>query len=151
VSSTGTMSSVDRTEWAVRAVRSAPATRSLLLVDHGCDIQVRTARAALILTLVWLFLPTWATAQEPPPKIGPFVFDLHGTVPRFPDDPQLAQSRDLMTREMPGAGFGIHASANVYVYTWKAVTFGLGGDVAFARAHHGAELISPDVIGRGVT
>ena len=35
---------------------------------------------------------------------------------------------------MPGAGFGIHASANVYVYTWKAVTFGLGGDAAFARA-----------------
>jgi len=145
------MSSVDRPIGPSARFDQPTATRSLLVVDHGCDIQVRTARAALILTLVWLSFPTPATAQDPPPRIGPFVFDLHGTVPRFPDDPQLALSRDLLTREMPGAGFGIHASANVYVYTWKAVTFGLGGDVAFARAHHGAELISPDVIGRPVT
>ncbi len=84
--------------------------------------------AALLLTLAWLSVASRAAAQDPPPKIGPFVVDLHGTIPRFPDDAQLAQSRDLVQAEMPGAGLGLHASANVYVFTWKAVTFGLGGD-----------------------
>ncbi len=37
-----------------------------------------------------------AFAQEPPPKIGPFVVDLHATVPRFPSDNlQLAESRGM--------------------------------------------------------
>jgi hypothetical protein len=107
--------------------------------------------AALFLTLVWLSLASRAAAQEPPPKIGPFVLDVHGTVPRFPDDPQLTQSRDLLAREMPGIGLGLHASANVYVFTWKAVTFGLGADAALARAHNGPEPISPTVTGRPVT
>jgi hypothetical protein len=107
--------------------------------------------AALLLTLVWLSLASRAAAQEPPPKIGPFVLDVHGTVPRFSDDAQLTQSRDLLEREMPGIGLGLHASANVYVFTWKAVTFGLGADAALARAHNGPEAISPTVTGRPVT
>jgi hypothetical protein len=107
--------------------------------------------AALLLTLVWLSLASRAAAQEPPPKIGPFVLDVQGTVPRFHDDNQLAQSRDLVAREMPGTGLGVHASANVYVFTWKAVTFGLGADAAFARAHQSAQLISAGVTGRPVT
>jgi hypothetical protein len=36
-----------------------------------------------------------AAAQDPPPRIGPFVVDLHATVPRFPQDPQLAASRAM--------------------------------------------------------
>ena len=107
--------------------------------------------AALFLTLAWLSVASRAAAQEPIPKIGPFVFDLHGTIPRFPDDAQLIQSRDLLQAEMPGAGIGLHASANIYVFTWKAVTFGLGGDAAFARAHHGADPISATETARPVT
>ena len=107
--------------------------------------------AALILTLAWLSVPSRAAAQDPIPKIGPFVFDLHGTIPRFPNDAQLIQSRDLLQAEMPGAGMGLHASANIYVFTWKAVTFGLGGDAAFARSHHGADPISATETARPVT
>ena len=107
--------------------------------------------AALLLTLVWLSLASRAAAQEPPPKIGPFVLDVQGTVPRFHDDDQLAQSRDLVASEMPGNGLGLHASANLYVFTWKAVTFGLGADAAFARAHRSAQPISATVTGRPVT
>jgi hypothetical protein len=91
------------------------------------------------------------TAQDPPPKIGPFAVDLHGTVPRFPDDSQLGGSRALETAEMPRTGLGLHASANVYVFTWKAVTFGLGGDATIARAHNGAPPISSTATGRAVT
>lgn len=107
--------------------------------------------AALLFTVLWVSTAARAAAQEPPPKIGPFVIDIHGIVPRFPHDDQLTLSRDLFTREMPGTGLGVHASANVYLFTWKAVTFGLGGDATFARAHNGSEPISPTVTGRPVT
>jgi hypothetical protein len=107
--------------------------------------------AALFLTLAWLSLASRAAAQDPIPKIGPFVLDLHGTIPRFPDAPQLILSRDLVQGEMPGAGIGLHASANVYVFTWKAVTFGLGADAAFGRAHHAAQPISDTETTRPVT
>jgi hypothetical protein len=112
---------------------------------------VRTARAALLLAVVWLGVPSRADAQDPIPKIGPFALDVHGTVPRFPNSPQLIQSRDLLTQEMPGAGLGVHVSANVYVLTWKAITFGLGGDAAFARGHQSAQPISTTDFGRAVT
>jgi hypothetical protein len=92
-----------------------------------------------------------AAAQDPPPKIGPFVVDLHATVPRFPADPQLADSRGLVDRELPGSGLGAHAAAYFYPFTWKAVTFGLGGDVTIARSHGGAQPISSTVTGRAVT
>jgi hypothetical protein len=107
--------------------------------------------AALVLTVACCSVSARAAAQDPPPKIGPFAVDLHGTIPRFPDDPQLTASRGLLAAEMPGSGFGLHASANVYVFRLKAVTFGLGGDAAIARAHHGAQPISSTVTGRPVT
>jgi hypothetical protein len=108
--------------------------------------------AALLLAPVWLAIgASRAAAQDPPPKIGPFAIDVHGTVPRFSNDQQLADSRGLFTRELPGSGLGVHASATVYVFTWKAVTFGLGGDVTVARSHNGPEPISPTVTGRAVT
>lgn len=75
-----------------------------------------------------------ARAQEPPPKIGPFVIDLHGTVPRFPDAMQLADSRGLQLSQLPGAGLGVQVGATIYVFRFKAITFGLGGEYASSRA-----------------
>jgi hypothetical protein len=93
-----------------------------------------------------------AAAQEPPPRIGPFVVDLHGTVPRFPsDNQQLADSRGLQLVELPGSGLGVHAGAHVYLLKWKAVTFGLGADLTMARAHQSAPQLGPDAFGRAVT
>ena len=73
-------------------------------------------------------------AQEPPPKIGPFVVDLHATVPRFPDDPELADNRNVNLAELPGVGLGFQVGAHIYVFKWKAVTVGLGGEYAASRA-----------------
>ena len=56
-----------------------------------------------------------AGAQDAPPPIGPFVVDLHGVVPRFGDDPELAESRGLTQAELPGSGLGISAGAHVYL------------------------------------
>jgi len=87
------------------------------------------------LGMVWLVAAS-VSAQEPPPRIGPFVVDVHGTVPRFPDSQLLADSRDLRLAELPGRGLGLHISAHVYPLKWKAVTFGIGGEWHTSRARN---------------
>ncbi len=77
------------------------------------------------------------SAQEPPPRIGPFVVDLRATVPMFPDDSQqLAASRSpsWTLADLPGRGWGGQVGLHVYLLRWKAVTFGIGGEVIVARA-----------------
>jgi hypothetical protein len=91
-------------------------------------------------------------AQDPTPKIGPFVIDLHASIPRFPsDNQQLADSRGLLLQELPGRGLGLHAAAQVYFLKWKAVTFGVGADLTVAQAHQDPPQISADYFGRAVT
>jgi hypothetical protein len=76
-----------------------------------------------------------AAAQDPPPRIGPFVVDLHATVPRFPQqDLQLAASRAMDVSELPGSGLGVQIGVHVYPIRWRAVTFGVGGEFATGRA-----------------
>jgi hypothetical protein len=76
-----------------------------------------------------------ASAQEPPPPIGPFVVDLRATLPRFDRTALLAESRNLIPEELPGRGLGLDGGAHVYLIRWRAITFGLGGQVTLARAH----------------
>jgi hypothetical protein len=90
-------------------------------------------------------------AQEAPPRIGPFVIDVHGTIPNFPDDAQLAASRGLPQSALPGVGFGLHAGAHFYVFKWKAMTVGLGGTVAAARAHASETVSEGAVVAPAVT
>jgi hypothetical protein len=75
-------------------------------------------------------------AQDPPPRIGLFVLDLHASIPQFPsDDAQLAESRGInSTAVLPGAGLGIQAGAHLYLLRIKAVTFGIGAEFAASRA-----------------
>jgi len=74
-------------------------------------------------------------AQDPPPRIGPFVIDLHANVPKFPtDDPQLALSRGMDLSELPGRGLGVQIGAHLYVLRLKAITFGVGGEFVSSRA-----------------
>ena len=75
-----------------------------------------------------------AEAQEPPPRIGPFVVDLHGIVPRFGDDPELAASRGLSQLELPGMGLGLGVGAHVYLPKTGSVTVGVGGDFVIGRS-----------------
>ena len=95
---------------------------------------MRVCRLFLLSTIGFL-TPLSAFSQDPPPRIGPFVIDVRGTVPRFDQSAQLAASRGLVAGELPGSGLGVDAGAHFYVFTWKAVTFGLGGQVTLARAH----------------
>jgi hypothetical protein len=77
---------------------------------------------------------TTAAAQDPPPPIGPLAFDLRGSFPGFPRDPQLAASRGLDVRELPGRGLGLDAGAHLYLVKWRAITFGVGAQLTLARA-----------------
>jgi hypothetical protein len=77
-----------------------------------------------------------AAAQDPPPRIGPYVVDLHATVPRFPKNVQLAASRDMDLLELPGSGLGVQIGVHVYPIRWRAVTFGIGGEFATGRARN---------------
>jgi hypothetical protein len=112
-------------------------------------------RSLIIWSLLWLplFGSSAAFAQEPPPpRIGPFVVDVHGTIPRFPtDSQQLADSRGLSVEELPGVGIGADAGVHVYLLKWRAVTFGVGGQVLFSRAHKSATSSTDGAIFRAVT
>jgi len=88
--------------------------------------------SSLILFLV-LSTAAAARAQDPPPKIGPFVVDLHATVPKYPSSPLLAASHDLVVAELPGRGLGLQVGGQVYFFRWRAVTFGFGGEYAASR------------------
>src|SRR5881628_1176464 len=54
---------------------------------------------------------------------------VRGTMARFGNAQQLADSRGLTIAELPGAGFGVDAGAHVYVFKWKPITFGIGGQL----------------------
>lgn len=115
--------------------------------------NARLRQRLLFVVLLWacLIAPPVA-AQDPPPRIGPFVVDVHGTMPRFPaDDQQLAESRGLLLSELPGAGLGLRAGAHIYPLRWKAVTFGLGADLTLGRAHHASAEIADNISGRATT
>lgn len=102
---------------------------------------IRRLFAGCATLLALIITPPVAEAQAPPPRIGPWVLDLHGTWVRFPQKEQLAASRGLDLTELPHNGLGLHGGVHVYPLSWKAVTFGFGVDAAIARAHRGSALI----------
>jgi hypothetical protein len=90
-------------------------------------------------------------AQDEPPRIGPFVFDVRGTSPNFPDDAQLAQSRGLSIDELPGRGLGLDAGAHVYLFKWRVITVGVGAQMTLAHAKSGAVVQDGVETARAVT
>jgi hypothetical protein len=92
--------------------------------------------AAVVFTVVAIFtlLSERVRAQEPPPRIGPFVIDVRGTSPSFPQDALLAQSRGLSVGELPRRGFGLDGGAHLYLFKWRVITVGIGVQATLARA-----------------
>jgi len=93
-----------------------------------------------------------AAAQDAPKPIGRFVVDVRGTIPRFPSsNDALAASRGVQTTELPGSGFGIDLGAHLYLFKWKAVTFGAGGQLTLGRSHSSAGSTADGFARRAVT
>jgi hypothetical protein len=111
--------------------------------------DVRTSVSVVSLLLATLFLNAVPVrAQDPPPRIGPFVIDLHATVPKFPsEDQNLADSRGMTLAELPGRGLGVQVGAHLYVFRLKAINFGVGGEFVTSRASQtpaaGVESVRP--------
>jgi hypothetical protein len=100
---------------------------------QGAGFRLPGATFWVLLGLVFAAVPV--RAQEAPPRIPFFVVDVHGTVPRFPsEDLLLADSRGMKLAELPGSGLGLQAGLHLYPLRWRAVTFGIGGEVATSRA-----------------
>jgi hypothetical protein len=89
-----------------------------------------------VILLVSLALTSRLNGQEAPPPIPWFVVDLHANIPRFPDNPQLAASRLLNEAELPAAGLGGDVGVHLYPFTWRQLTFGVGGQLTWSRAHN---------------
>jgi hypothetical protein len=98
------------------------------------------APLSILLVIVLLGAPP-VRAQDPPPRIPWFVVDLHANLPGFPSDDQLlADSRDMEVAELPGRGLGVQVSAHLYPLRWRAVTFGVGGELTASRASKSPDL-----------
>lgn len=75
-----------------------------------------------------------AFAQDPPPRIPRVAVDLRGSVPKFTTEEQLAESRGIAQTELPGRGWGGDIGVHLYLFKWKVMTLGLGGQLTLARA-----------------
>ena len=118
---------------------------ALKLVRYNAAAHMRQLGPAIAALVICLTLCSSAHAQEPP--IGPFVVDLHGTFPMFPNDLlDLAESRGLSLAELPGVGVGVDVGAHVYLLKWRAITFGVGGELTIGRARS-----TPPTVGRQTT
>ena len=91
-------------------------------------------RFALALVVCLAVCPCAAAQQGP--RIGPVVADAHLTFPKFPGDSvELAESRDnIQQTDLPGLGRGIDVTAHLYLFRWRAVTFGVGGNLMIGRS-----------------
>ena len=98
-------------------------------------MHMLAARVSSLLLLYLVVVAVPARAQDPPPRIPLFAIDVHGTVPKFPsEDFLLADSRGMALAELPGSGLGVQAGVHIYPFRYRAVTFGVGGEVAASRA-----------------
>ena len=101
---------------------------------------------AAVVNVVTVSSPVFA--QEPPPRLPFVVVDLHANVPKFPGDASLADSRGLTSAaELPGAGLGGgDIGLHVYPLRWRAVTFGVGGQLTRARAQQTPANVSGQIL-----
>ncbi len=90
-------------------------------------------------------------AQEPPPPIPRVVLDIRGTVPKFTVEPQLAENRGLLVAELPGRGLGADVGLHLYLFKWKAMTVGVGGQLTLARGVSSPQGTTYQTVLRGVT
>jgi hypothetical protein len=77
-----------------------------------------------------------AAAQDAGP-IGPFVIDLRGSLAAYGQNPELAANRGFVASQLPSLGLGLDMGGHVYVFRWRAITFGLGASVLFSRNERG--------------
>ena len=87
-----------------------------------------TLTTGVALLLITAVIP--AAAQDPG-RIGPFVIDIHGSFVNVGQDVDLAVNRGLSPDQLAGSGLGIDVGSHVYLFRYRAVTFGVGVSAVF--------------------
>ena len=82
--------------------------------------------------------------------IGRFAADVRVSLPRFKQLPDVAVWYSVADTDLPTWGRGLEAGAHVYPLAWRFITFGVGGAVLLARAHHGLTELDGYVTGHVV-
>ncbi len=91
-----------------------------------------------------------AVDAQPRESIGRLVLDLRGSFVPFGRNAEFAELRGFAGPQTPGLGLGFEAGAHVYVFRWKAITFGLGGSVHSSAANQRPGERSPDPDGPSI-
>jgi hypothetical protein len=114
-------------------------------------ISPRRTSSILFAMMILCAAPTRAQEEERP-RVGPFVIDLRGAFLKPPTNTQLSESRGLTSEaDLPAFGLGGVAGIHVYPLKWRAITFGIGGEVVIARGRHNAVAVAGQPTGTSVT
>ncbi len=105
---------------------------------------VSSSLAVVLLTLGALSEP--AQAQDPV-RLGPYVIDVRGALPRFGQNAFLAAQLGLETLQLPAWGLGLDVGAHVYPLRWRALTFGVGVQALFSRGQRAPTLAEIEEFG----
>jgi hypothetical protein len=113
-------------------------------------IAGRRARlAGLVLGLLAAF-PLVASAQTREEPIGRFAADVHVASLKYNQGPEMSTSMGVDASDLPGRGFGLDVGAHYYPFSWKKITFGVGGSLHSSRGHHPADDVDGTISGTDV-
>jgi hypothetical protein len=113
------------------------------MLRDSSRVRVPTTLTAgwVVLLLMTAVIP--ATAQDPG-RIGPFVIDIHGSFVNVGQDALLATNRGLSPNQLAGSGLGIDFGGHVYLFQYRAVTFGVGVSAVFMSTSRTPGMDDPD-------
>lgn len=122
--------SANRDASALRASRAGYNRPTMLSAG---SVPARTVVASLAaMAAITLGGAPQASGQIVEPLHG-VVIDARGALATFPDGAAVADPRGLDPAGLPGRGLGLEVGAHVYPLRWKAITFGLGASLVWAR------------------
>ena len=113
------------------------------MVLHTTPAHIRMARAPCWVILFLLTAAASAAAQDPGP-IGPFVVDVRASFVSMGQDTQLATNRGLRPGQLAASGLGLDVGGHIYMFRWRAVTFGLGASALFSSPSRSPRQDDPD-------
>jgi hypothetical protein len=90
-------------------------------------------RLVLAAAVASAFAPAARAQEREKEPIGRFAADLRAALPRYPGDEATEDVLGVGEDDLPGRGFGISASVNVYPFRMGKVTLGLGGELLISR------------------
>lgn len=87
-----------------------------------------------VCAVVFILLPSAASAQTEPGPIPVFAADVRLALPRFKADATVASVLAVAPTDLPTLGLGFVGGAHIYPLRTKAITFGLGAEILRSRA-----------------